>query len=146
MTSPISRRTFFAALGGGAVAAAVVWGWRSDTRTPAPIRTRDFSGAYSDYADYDGWIMTVPEKQTLIGNRPIKWLENTDLPGPVIASRIAKDATECSSWCLSDESCSSFSFAKPSHPEAEQRGVCRIKVSDSPTAVPSEFHTSGILE
>src|SRR5687768_12928795 len=79
--------------------------------------------------DYQGWMLTAADKDKLTARRRIRQMEDTDLPGGDMASRVVGDASACAAWCLSEPNCRSFTYAKPQHPDAVKRNTCWIKAS-----------------
>ena len=146
MGTTVSRRALLIALGGG-LATSVWCGFDRFYPWPILVGPPGNSGrSCCDYVDYQGWLLTTTDKETLIARRQIRQIEDTDLPGGDVANKVVADASACASWCLSESRCRSFTFAKPQHPVAARRNMCWIKGSNQLRAVASPSYTSGVVE
>ena len=143
MKPSISRRSLLIGLGGGLAATSIVWTlggfdvWLDERRaSPDPARTT--------YVDHEGWLLTVDDKKKLLSTATIKHLDNTNLPGSDIDSRVVTDLEACTLWCVTEPECRSFAFARTVSGRGRPN-TCWIKDS-VPEAVPLEGYASGILE
>ena len=66
MTHQVSRRVFLTGVGGGGVAASLVWGVRElAVRGPGLRADHRVIGEGSTYAEYDGWLVTIADRDRL---------------------------------------------------------------------------------
>jgi hypothetical protein len=143
MKGRISRRSLLLGLGGGLAATSIAWSiggldlWRTGRREDAPA-------ANSTYIDHDGWMLTIEDKPKLLGVAKIRHLDNTNLPGSDIGSRVVTDLSACALWCVTDPRCRSFAYTK-TVADADRPNTCWIKNS-VPEAMASELFISGIIE
>jgi len=147
MKRSLSRRAFVLTVGGGLAGMSLAWGLGGVQRLERMVGWREsLVEQCCAPADYHGWIVTAVDKEKLILGRHVTMMEDTDLPGQDIESGRVADASECSAWCLSEEDCLSFTYAKPNHPDAGKQGMCWIKASDAIRTVPSPFYVSGVVD
>jgi hypothetical protein len=147
MTKKLSRRAFVFTVGGGLAGLSLAWSLGGVNRLERLLRLPEPArGGCCAPADYQGWMVTPTDKEKLILGRSLTILEDTDLPGRDIASGQVSGVEECESWCLSEEGCLSFTYAKPDHPDPAKRDTCWIKDSDSIRTLPSPFYVSGVVD
>ena len=145
MTAPISRRALLIGLGGGLAATSIAWSiggfnlWQSGGRPDAPAVASD------RYVDYQGWVLTVKDKEKLLAAATFKRLDNTNLAGQDIGNHPVADVSECALWCLMESRCQSFAFLKPDPREGDKPSMCWIK-SSVPDALPADQFISGIVD
>jgi hypothetical protein len=99
-----------------------------------------------NFVDHQGWLLTAADKKGLTARRRIRQLQDTDLPGADLESRVVGDASACAAWCLSEPNCRSFTYAKPEHPDVRKRNTCWIKASGQLTPVTSSVYFSGTVD
>ncbi len=144
MASPLSRRAFLAAFGGGVASAALAWGvwrlqpWAHNPEVAYPVP------ACCSYVDYSGWMLTTADKVRLLEPGTIQRLDGTMFEGHDLANHIVADVDACAAWCLTESECQGFTYAKPSHSDPNLANQCWLKGSSELTPVPDSRFVSGV--
>ena len=74
MKRHFSRRAFLTGIGGGAASAVVIWELSELTFRPGrPSKENPVVAGCCPYTDYDGWLVTIPDKRIL--SFPVRYVE-----------------------------------------------------------------------
>lgn len=72
MPPSVSRRAFLFGLGGGITSVSLAWGlWHTGVLQPAPADPYPVP-ACCTYVDYEGWMLTKPDKDRLVALGGVK--------------------------------------------------------------------------
>jgi hypothetical protein len=102
------------------------------------------AAAGTSYVDHEGWMLTPDDRTRLLATATFRQLEDTNLPGSDIASRVVTDLDACALWCVTEPTCRSFVFLQSTSARGRPN-TCWVKDA-VPEPAPLEGYISGIRE